>query len=234
MPRCLTANLSVTRISVASATPWPSTWRGGRESWCGAANRAPACRSRCRWWRRHGAKISPCVWRCGWRKPSAAGSRPRYLPQRAEPVILVDEHALIGGHILELLFGAAGPHHFQVGGRMRAQSEGKGQIALRAVAGAAAHHVPLFAACAFHPNHRADPIAIRFRTCQTNAQPMVAVAAVIAQKNRRSVVGGDQDVQIAVVVEIGIGRAARHYGFGKCGSYLGTDVVKTVIPQIAE
>jgi len=75
-PHCLTANPSATTIFAASATPWPSTLRGGRPPWCDAASRAQACPSRCRWRLPRGAKMSHCVWHSGWKEPSAAGSPP--------------------------------------------------------------------------------------------------------------------------------------------------------------
>ena len=54
------------------------------------------------------------------------------------------------------------------------------------------------------------PSRFDFVPTSADAQPVIAVAAVVAEQVGGAVVGGDQDVEIAVAIEIGIGRAARH------------------------
>ena len=43
---------------------------------------------------------------------------------------------------------------------------------------------------------------------QLEAKPVVLVAAVVAEKAGRAVVDGENDVQVAVAVDVGIGRSA--------------------------
>ena len=98
--------------------------------------------------------------------------------------------------------------------RVFAQPEGQRQIALRAVARSAVHHAPLLAGRAFNAHHGADAVAIGFRARQPHRQPVILIAAIVAKQIGGAVVGGDQHVEVAVVIEIGIGRAARHHRRG--------------------
>ncbi len=66
------------------------------------------------------------------------------------------------------------------------------------------HHLHLVSD--FH--HRANAVAIAFCAIQANLQPVIFIAAVISVKISRAVVGGNQNIQIAVMIEVAIGRAA--------------------------
>src|ERR1035438_4957414 len=127
---------------------------------------------------------------------------------------------LVGGHIGKLLTGAGGPLHFNRCGGRFPQPEGQRQVARRTVAGAGAHHIPLLARRTLYAHHGADAVAIRLRTGEPHVQPVVAVAAVIAKQVCGAVIGGNQDVEIAVAVEIREGGAARHNGTVERGAHL--------------
>ena len=93
-----------------------------------------------------------------------------------------------------------------------AEAERQRQLALREIAGAGLDHLPRRGARgAGHARERADGVAVRLRADEFHAQPVVALAAVVAQQPRRAVVGGDEQIRIAVAVVVAIGRAARDH-----------------------
>src|SRR5262249_35452776 len=64
-------------------------------------------------------------------------------------------------------------------------------------------------------------VAIRGRPPQFHSQGMIPVATIIAKEKRRPAVGGDQQVQVAVIIDIRVGRAPGNLGRaegGPCGS----------------
>src|ERR1035438_1944550 len=129
---------------------------------------------------------------------------------REDTAGFVYDEELVGGHIGELLAGAAGPLHFQRHGGSLTEPEGERQVAGRSVAGTAAHHIPLLPRPALYAHHGADTVAIRFRPGQAHVQPVVAVAAIVAIQVRGTVIGGNQNIEVAIAVEVRIGGAARH------------------------
>src|ERR1035438_5315652 len=78
----------------------------------------------------------------------------------------------------------------------------QGQIALRAIAGPAADHMPLFARRALDPHYCADCAAVPFSSSQTHIKPVVLIAAIVAEQVCGAVVSTDDHVQIAVVIVI--------------------------------
>src|SRR5471030_386038 len=131
---------------------------------------------------------------------------PRGPPRNPAP--LVDRQKLVGRYVPNLLFAPAGPFHLDGRSVVFAKPESQGQVALRTVARSAANGVPLLAPGALHAHHGPDTVAIRLGPGQSHAQQVVAVAAVIAEQVSRSVVGGNQKIQVAVMVKIRIGGAA--------------------------
>jgi hypothetical protein len=57
---------------------------------------------------------------------------------------------------------------------------------------------------------RADRIAIRFRTDQLQAEGPVSVIQIVAIQIRRTRIRRDQDIQIAIVIEVPVSGAASH------------------------
>ena len=66
----------------------------------------------------------------------------------------------------------------------------------------------LFALRAGNANGCSNPIAIAFRSDQFQLKPVVRVAAIIAVQMRGRVIVRDEDIQIAVAIEIAVGRSA--------------------------
>src|SRR5262245_19021082 len=59
---------------------------------------------------------------------------------------------------------------------------------------------------------RPDPEAIIFNSFQSNHKPMGARADLIQQQPRRAVVIGDNDIDVAVIVDVAEGSPAAHLG----------------------
>src|SRR5712691_2449112 len=112
-------------------------------------------------------------------------------------------------HVPQRLHHPAGPVQLhQISLRRRAQAEARHVLALRAVAATAAHPGHLPAARYLQHDARAKALAIALDASGTNRQPVVAISAVVAQERRVAVVGGDQQIRIAVAVEIAHRQAA--------------------------
>src|SRR5664280_2957013 len=155
---------------------------------------------------------------------------PRISPWEDAASFVHDEE-LAGGHVGKLLPDAAGPLHFQRHGGGLSQPRGQRQVAGRTVAGAGAHHIPLLPRSSLYAHHGADSVAIRLRPGQAHVQPVVTVAAIVAIQVRRTVIGGNQNVEIAVAVEIGIGGAARHNRTMERGVHLCAHVLELTLAQ---
>lgn len=54
-------------------------------------------------------------------------------------------------------------------------------------------------------HHRTDAVPVRPRAAERHRQPVIGVAAVVAQDRRLGVEVGDDDVDVPVVIEIGEG-----------------------------
>ena len=57
-------------------------------------------------------------------------------------------------------------------------------------------------------HHRADRIAIRFRSHQAEPDASVARELIVAIEKCRAVVGGQQEVHVAVAIEVAVGQTA--------------------------
>ena len=84
------------------------------------------------------------------------------------------------------------------------------QLALRRVARPAVDRLCLGARRARQTHHRAQTALVRGRPNRTHAQPLVAIAAVIAEERRSAVERRHHEIEIAVAVEIQIRAAPTH------------------------
>ncbi len=60
----------------------------------------------------------------------------------------------------------------------------------------------------FDRDFGADAVAIRSRADSLHPQHVILISVVIAQQPRRTVIGRDQQIQIAIIIKIGISSAA--------------------------
>ena len=86
----------------------------------------------------------------------------------------------------------------------------------------------------FDRHLRADAIAIRARAHGLHPQHVVLISIVVAQQPCRAIVGRNHQIQIAVVVEISVGRAAAHDRPLQRGTEFRGHFFKLVLAQIAE
>src|SRR5207237_4651442 len=76
-------------------------------------------------------------------------------------------------------------------------------FALRQTARTTAQHLRLYLPARRDSNECAESVAIR--ACAFEAKPQAMVrSAIVAQKNRRSTVGGHHDIEVTVIVEISV------------------------------
>ena len=120
---------------------------------------------------------------------------------------------LVDGHVGQSIDLAARPGDFQgFDLRALAQTEVNSRIAGRHVAHAAFGLLDVHEAFGSQLQRSADAVAIRFGADQQNFQPVIRVAAVVAQEFRIIAAIVDDDVDVAVVVEISGSKAAANDG----------------------
>src|ERR1039458_3563479 len=78
----------------------------------------------------------------------------------------------------------------------------------------------------------AEAETVAFPAPRLDGQPVIAVAAIVAIEQRRAAAIGDDDVEVAVVVEIGDGGAAAHVLDAKRRSALGRNVLEAAAADV--
>src|SRR3989442_370190 len=150
-----------------------------------------------------------------------------------------DEDHLVGLDVAERLDEAAGPADFQEFDVLGfADAEMDAQIILRKIAAAAAHFVYLRMEALFAREvrdafyARADAAAIRFGADGFDFDPIVARTRVATQKLRVIVDGVDHHVEVAVIVKVAEGAAARRDRGGDSRSSVVGNVFETAVAEI--
>src|SRR5262249_15676879 len=121
---------------------------------------------------------------------------------------LFDDQELIRRDAGQVIFDAAGPLDVDGGRRVFRETERQREIALRLVARSAADDAPLLADCALDADDGADAVAVGLHAAGSDAEKVVPVPAVVAKEVRRTVIGGDEHVEVAVVVDVRVRGAA--------------------------
>src|SRR5208337_3652173 len=121
-------------------------------------------------------------------------------------------HALIGPPGCEVLVffrPAAGPFDYQTIDLVSLpQPEGYRQFRLRQITGPALDQARLARSSVKDLRRRPDGIAIRLRSDQMNPNASVPGRLVVTVKIGGAVVGGDEQIKIAVAIKIAVGKAA--------------------------
>ena len=94
------------------------------------------------------------------------------------------------------------------------------------------HQARLSLPIAKNTNTSADGIAIRLRADQAKTDASIARRLVVAKQIRGPVVGGHQNVEIAVAVKIPVGQPTSHFRFFESTANFGSDVSKFPITAI--
>src|SRR6266478_3839108 len=133
----------------------------------------------------------------------------------------------VGVQILEFFLGAAGPFHLHaLDLRSLAQPESQRRFRLRKIARPALHHARLRLPIVKNAHQRADSVAVRFRTDQMKANAAISSGVLVAIKISGAVVGGQQDVEIAVAIEVSVGQAAAYFGLREAATDIRSDVAE--------
>src|SRR5713101_3972869 len=145
--------------------------------------------------------------------------------------------ALAGFEILELLGAAVRPlDHDAVGLVFLAEAESERQFGLRKIAGAALYHPRLGDASAFETDNRSDGVAIRLGAGEAEADAVAPALRIedliVAEEISRTVVGGEEQVEVAVAIEVGIGEAAPDFRLAEVGTSFTGDVTECSIALV--
>src|SRR5689334_12181002 len=160
-----------------------------------------------------------------------------FLPVGAscsDPCTFLYRDGLISGNVGELVDLAAGPLHldcvcpFFVG-----QAEGHGQFTLREITRSALDHLPLLILSRGHAYDSANAITVRPGTFQLDSQAVIRSALVVEEKSTAAV-GGDQQVEGAVIVDVGVGSAPRDFWIRENTAHLLRDFLELASTEISK
>src|SRR5262249_33965957 len=119
----------------------------------------------------------------------------------------------VDGEIRPRFVLTVGPANFDTLDRPRlTEPEVHTQIVLRVVAAAAAHLLPLHTLARHQANARADGVTVRTGSDQLQRNPVSLSRSIESKQVRKIVDVVDDDVEVAVVVEVGECRAASRLG----------------------
>ena len=123
-----------------------------------------------------------------------------------DSLALRNEIAPACGEVFVFLDATRGPvHHRALHTVAPAQAKRQRQFRLRQVARPAFDRTGTALTSVQQANGGADRIAIRFGSCQLEANTAIPGYLIVAIEVGRAVVGGDQDIQIAIAIEIAEG-----------------------------
>src|SRR6202035_6063315 len=83
-------------------------------------------------------------------------------------------------------------------------------------------------------DHGTDAVAVRLRPHRADGKPVIAVAAVVAVEVGGAVIGGDHDVEVAIMVEVAIGGAAGDEWAQEVGAEGAADVGEGAVAEVPE
>src|SRR5207245_1141665 len=151
----------------------------------------------------------------------------------------LDEDDLVGLDVFEGFDEAAGPADFEELDVFRfADAKVHAQIVLRKIAAAATHFVDLRMQALLARkmrdtfDARADAAAIGFRADGFDFDPVVGGAGIATQQLRKIVDGIDDDVEVAVIVEVAEGASARGDRRGNSGASVIGNIFEAPVAQI--
>src|SRR5215469_877250 len=158
----------------------------------------------------------------------------RIRPAENDSLPFLDGEGLTCRDVREFLDLTAWPLDLDVFGLgVRAQSKRQHQFALREVARTRAQHLPLLVATGGQTNDRTDAIAIRSCANEFEAQAVIRPPFVMKQVGWPAI-GGDNHIEEAVIVDVGISGRAGYFRSGKRLAHLSGDFRELSSPEIAE
>ena len=141
----------------------------------------------------------------------------------------------IQGQMAKHLDASGWPGDFEaVGLLVRRQPKGHGGGALRQVTAPGAYHAGQLPPCGVQAQACANAVTVAARALRHHAQEVASARRVVAQQVGRALVGRQQQVEVAVVVIVGIGRAAPDDGPGEPGVGLWLQLLEGAVTAIPE
>src|ERR1035437_7331940 len=128
-----------------------------------------------------------------------------------------DGDELTGGKCGVLLDKSEGPMDLNIGGCRSAEAEVQTGIAGGKITGLTEYLLRLHLAAVASQDARPDGAAVALYALKTDLDPVVAGRSVVAQQRRRLIDVHDQDIHVAVVVEVAKGQAAAAVAGGGTG-----------------
>src|SRR5262245_9189126 len=220
---------SISRASPSRGLAW-IIWRSTRT----APARSPLAR------RSHADSIG---FRCARSSPAQvkAAANPILMEASLSELLLARDARTFGHvdqpvnrHTLQLFDLSQRPTDLEIDRIHRSQPEVQAAVAHRQVGRLAQHFLRLYLPAIMHGYPRADRAAIRFHPGQLHLDPVVAAGDVITQQGRRLVLVVDEDVNIAIVVEIAKCKAAAGVGGLDSRTGLSDQFLEPGVTQVAE
>jgi hypothetical protein len=112
--------------------------------------------------------------------------------------------------------------------------EGHGQLGLRKITRTSTHEPRLALITDEDTDRSPDGVVVGFRSLQFETDAAVARELIVSKEDRGTIVGGHQDIQITVAVEISVGQAAADFWSVKSTASVAGDVSKLSVSEIQE
>src|SRR5262249_28926898 len=126
---------------------------------------------------------------------------------------LVNSQELIGFHVLEYLNDSAGPANFDArNGGFLAEAEVYALVAGRLIAAGGRDGGILRSSVRRQSNRSADWVSIAFVSDEVQQEAVILRRCLVVQHKRGAVVGGDDGIHAAIVLQISDGQAASYPG----------------------
>src|SRR5207247_9380073 len=113
-----------------------------------------------------------------------------------------------------------------------AEARGHREFGLSKIPRAATDHARLVKVSGENVYGRADGIAIGLRALQFEADAVVVGQLLVAKQDGRAVVGGQQNVQIAVAIEVAVSQPAADTGLVEASARFGGHVAEFSVPFV--
>jgi hypothetical protein len=145
-----------------------------------------------------------------------------------------DGDKLTGGKGGVFLDEPEGPMDLNVCGCRRAEAEVQPGIAGGKITGLTQNFLGLHFAAVVSQDTRPNGAAVALNSLKTDLDPMVAGRSVVAQQRRRFIDVHDQDIHIAIVVEVAEGNAAAAVAGDDTGTSFRTQLSEGALASIAK
>src|SRR6185312_11961264 len=155
------------------------------------------------------------------------------FPARSDSLSFFHNHGLIAIEIAQVVHLSAWPVNlYGVRFSSSAQAESHDQLTLRQIA-AAVQHLVLRVRSVFQADDGANAVAVGLVSNELDSQAMIG-SADIAEEDHCPGVGGNEQVEVAVVIDICISRSAGHARRAELRPHLRRHLFKLSLPQVVK